>query len=112
MNKSILLDIARASIGDALNGTHSVDKKLKEKYVELQEPRATFVTLNLFGNLRGCIGSLVAKRSLFDDIVQNARAAAFNDPRFLPLNIEEFKDLEIEISLLTTPKELLYSDIG
>ncbi|MBN2768575.1 MAG: AmmeMemoRadiSam system protein A [Campylobacterales bacterium] len=112
MDKSILLNLARNAISDVLYGTHSVDNKLKEKYGELQELRATFVTLNLSGNLRGCIGSLVARRSLFDDIVENAKAAAFSDPRFLPLSVEEFKNIEIEISLLTPPKALQYSDRG
>jgi uncharacterized protein len=112
MDQKILLDLARNSIQDVLEGTHTIDESLKERYTQLQKPQATFVTLNLFGNLRGCIGSLTPRRSLFDDIVQNAKAAAFDDPRFLPLSKNEFENIEIEISLLSLPEVLSYSDIN
>lgn len=112
MDQKILLDLAKNSIQDALEDTHTVDESLKERYTQLQKPQATFVTLNLFGNLRGCIGSLTPRRSLFDDIVQNAKAAAFDDPRFLPLSKNEFENIEIEISLLSLPEALSYSDIN
>lgn len=62
---------------------------------------ATFVTLTIDGQLRGCIGSLQAQRSLLDDISHNARAAAFSDPRFLPLTPAEFSHLDLEISVLS-----------
>lgn len=74
------------------------------------EPGAVFVTLKMRnGTLRGCVGSLLAHRSLYEDITQNALASAFSDPRFPPLNAQELADIKIELSLLTTPIEIVYS---
>jgi AmmeMemoRadiSam system protein A len=84
---------------------------LVKEYPEYVIPTATFVTINKNGKLRGCIGSLVAHQELYNDLVINARKAAFNDPRFQPLKQEELKDISIEISILTPLKELNYSDI-
>jgi len=67
----------------------------------LQKPGASFVTLNLNGSLRGCIGSLESYRSLLDDVSANAVAAAFHDHRFAPLTVEEFPVVKIEVSVLT-----------
>ncbi|WP_286237778.1 AmmeMemoRadiSam system protein A [Neptuniibacter halophilus] len=67
----------------------------------LNEPRACFVTLKKFGELRGCIGSLKAHRPLLEEIWESARAAAFHDPRFPPLNEDEFAQVEVELSVLT-----------
>ncbi|MFQ5524883.1 MAG: AmmeMemoRadiSam system protein A [Thermoanaerobaculia bacterium] len=69
----------------------------------LRAPAATFVTLELDGKLRGCIGSLVAKHPLVEDLAQNARGAAFEDPRFPPLTDPEFDGLSIEVSVLSEP---------
>lgn len=67
----------------------------------LQEPGACFVTLHSKGNLRGCIGTLLARRPLVEDLQENSRAAAFRDPRFPPLQAPELADLSIEVSLLS-----------
>ena len=75
----------------------------------LAEPGATFVTLNLHGQLRGCIGSLEAHRPLLDDVRQNAVAAAFRDPRFPPLTKQEFAETSIEVSLLSTPEPITFT---
>jgi AmmeMemoRadiSam system protein A len=66
----------------------------------LAQPGATFVTLRLHGELRGCIGSLTATRPLAEDVRANAVAAAFRDPRFAPLTAAEFAVTRFEISLL------------
>jgi len=76
---------------------------------ELMEDRATFVTLTLDGNLRGCIGMLEACRPLAEDVAENAVAAAFHDPRFPPLSRDEFDDLKISISVLSPPEEMSFS---
>jgi len=68
---------------------------------ELAEPGATFVTLTQRGQLRGCIGSLEAQRPLAIDVAENAIAAAFRDPRFPPLEEDEFSRTRVEVSLLT-----------
>lgn len=109
---NLLLQLAREAINHKLTGAPLVDKEqLIKQYPQLEEQRATFVTLNLDGRLRGCIGSLVAHRTLYDDIVHNAQSAAFGDPRFAPLSLEEFQYIDIEISLLTPAVILPYDDI-
>jgi AmmeMemoRadiSam system protein A len=67
----------------------------------LGEPGASFVTLKIERELRGCIGSLHAHRPLGEDVRANAQAAAFDDPRFPPLAIHEFESIEVEVSLLS-----------
>ena len=76
----------------------------------LDEPGATFVTLRLDGELRGCIGTLEAEHPLRHDVVRNARNAALRDPRFEPLSEEELAGLSIEVSLLSTPEPLSFTD--
>ena len=103
----ILLDAARRSIGAALN---SAPPPLLPDESWLREMRATFVTLKQQGNLRGCIGMLEAARPLGTDVIANARAAAFSDPRFKPLTGKELDDLEIEVSILSRPARMLFED--
>ncbi len=111
MDKKLLLRIARDAIMEDLTGFTLVDRaKLLASHPWLGEMGAVFVTLNEGGALRGCIGSLVAHRDLIDDLIINAKAAAFNDPRFPPVSVEELDVLKIEISLLTTPHILGYGD--
>lgn len=108
--KQIYLDIAKEAIAERLYEHGTIEREqLVRDYPELAAPGAVFVTLNLYGALRGCIGSLVAYRPLIDDLIDNARAAAFRDPRFLPLSLTEFDEIEIEVSILSTPQHLEYS---
>jgi AmmeMemoRadiSam system protein A len=74
----------------------------------LQEPGATFVTLTQAGELRGCIGSLQAHRTLLDDVQANAVAAAFQDPRFSPLNLTELSYTRVEVSLLSPSETIVF----
>jgi AmmeMemoRadiSam system protein A len=67
----------------------------------LDQPGASFVTLRQGGELRGCVGSLVAERSLRADVERNALAAAFRDPRFAPLSRREYPGIEVEVSQLS-----------
>ena len=71
---------------------------------------ASFVTLNKNSNLRGCIGSPVAHRALILDLIYNAYAAAYRDPRFKPLLDNELDEIEIKISLLSEPIEIDFVD--
>ena len=112
MENQVLLEIARKSIEKKFNPNIKIDKdEVLENFPFLSQNGATFVTLTLNNQLRGCIGSLQAFRSLFDDLVSNAYAAAFEDPRFYELTFEEFEKVKIEISILTTPVEIKYTDI-
>jgi AmmeMemoRadiSam system protein A len=76
----------------------------------LDQPGAVFVTLTQHGQLRGCIGSLEAHRSLIADLQSNARAAAFKDPRFPPLQREEFAGTQVEVSLLSPAEPMHFTD--
>ncbi len=102
-----LLSLARASIGAALK-LNEAPQIPDEAW--LRECRATFVTITLDGNLRGCIGRLEAGRALGLDVVDNARSAAFSDPRFKPLSADELRRCVVEVSLLSTPKRLEFAD--
>lgn len=75
---------------------------------QLQEMGSCFVTLHLNGELRGCIGNIEAFEALGENLRSNACNAAFKDPRFKPLTEEEFKAVEVEVSLLT-PSEPIAS---
>jgi AmmeMemoRadiSam system protein A len=105
-----LLAVARKTIGEALS-----QKKEKEPLDPLDSPkfsekRGTFVTLTIDGCLRGCIGHILPQESLVNGVRINAINAAFRDPRFRPLSKNEFDKIKIEISVLTAPKALSYSD--
>jgi AmmeMemoRadiSam system protein A len=109
---NILLKIARASILEQFEGKTLINKKeLIKEYPFLKEKRATFVTLKIENRLRGCIGSILPRMTLIDDVIYNAKEAAFSDPRFSPLTKEEYDKIKIEISLLTIPQKLEYKDI-
>ncbi len=70
----------------------------------------TFVTLTLNRQLRGCIGSLTSDESIRIGVSRNAINAAFHDPRFSPLNAADFEKVDIEVSILSEPQPLNYSD--
>ena len=73
----------------------------------MAEPGASFVTLTRQGELRGCIGSLEAHRPLGLDVRENALAAAFRDPRFMPLSRTEFDEIRVEVSVLSSHEPLV-----
>lgn len=102
----ILLHLARAAIAKELGfAAHDLPRS-----DWLEKPGATFVTLHLYGELRGCIGSLEARRPLIDDVQSNAFASAFRDPRFDPLGKKEFADVVIEVSLLGKSEPIHFHD--
>lgn len=72
-------------------------------------PAAAFVTLKKDGQLRGCIGSLSAYRPLSEDVAGNAFAAAFRDHRFNSLSEDEVAEIEVSISVLTTPELMVFT---
>ncbi len=101
MNSKRLIEIARRAIK-----TYFLKQDFKIN--EFSEKKGIFVTLYKDENLRGCIGFIKAI-NLNKGIIDAARAAAFSDPRFNPVQEEEFKDIRIEVSLLSEP-ELLKGD--
>ena len=103
-----LLEIAKGAIANAL-GINPVPVKC-DHLPWLLQTGATFVTLTKEGALRGCIGSLAAARPLGQDVASNARAAAFEDPRFTKLTREEWPRCAVEVSLLSAPKPIRFAD--
>ncbi len=101
-----LLTIARNAIGK----TFGEEMRTVLPHPELSHAGATFVTLALAGHLRGCIGSLEAYRPLATDVADNAHAAAFCDPRFPPLDADEFARIGIEVSLLEAAHVMTFLD--
>jgi hypothetical protein len=97
-----LLTIARSAIGAEL-GLRSI---ANASHAALAQPAATFVTLKLADELRGCIGSLKPMRPLGVDVRANAIAAAFRDPRFPPLAVVEYEAVSVEVSLLSADERL------
>ncbi len=94
-----LLKIAKASIEAELKG-----EALRLPPVSspgLLEKRGAFVTLHKHGQLRGCIGNFVSQKPLYETVADMALSAAFNDPRFKPVEARELPDIDIEISALT-----------
>ncbi len=107
----LLVDLVRVTIFDKLHDKHTLKKEeFLEKFPNFNKNAATFVTLTIDGNLRGCIGSLVPHTSLYDDLTSNALKAAFEDPRFQPLTQEEFEKVKVEISLISPIVEVKYKD--
>lgn len=115
----VLLHVARMSITQALIETSSANELLTQAATWQQDPclqdtwlkdkAACFVTLMQHDQLRGCIGTLQAHRSLLDDVKANARAAAFNDTRFSPLTSHELDKTQVEVSLLSTMQAMNFS---
>lgn len=93
-----LLEIARETLSADLGG----EAVPPPTAVWLQKEGACFVTLHRGGDLRGCIGTMMAHRPLLEDVQANSRAAAFGDPRFPPLRPQELRGLSIEVSVLSS----------
>jgi AmmeMemoRadiSam system protein A len=105
---SVLLPIARASIARALG----LEASAAETDSWLFELGASFVTLKENGEVRGCIGTLEARRALIEDVKENAVAAALRDPRFEPLTRTELEQVRIEVSVLSPLTPLQFADEG
>ena len=98
-----LLELARASIAHGLTYDRPLLVDCNDYPAALRQERATFVTLHLHHQLRGCIGSLEAQRPLCQDVADNAFSAAFRDPRFAPVTAPESEQLTLDISVLSPP---------
>lgn len=76
----------------------------------VSENRGCFVTLHQNRQLRGCIGTIEPQQALIDNVAENAANAAFRDPRFSPVTLEELDSIDIEISVLTVPEVLSFKN--
>lgn len=104
--KRMLRQIALDSIAMGLEKNRPLSVAPEDYPRALSRPGAVFVTLEVRGRLRGCIGSCVARRALVEDVAENAYAAAFRDPRFPPLTRKVFPELDLHLSLLTPLRRL------
>jgi AmmeMemoRadiSam system protein B/AmmeMemoRadiSam system protein A len=104
-----LLNLAKESIKYGLEKGKPPEVDVLRSPTILQQFGASFVTLEINGNLRGCIGSIIANRSLMEDIIDNAYNSAFKDPRFMPVSQAEFDKLSIAISILSLPQPMKFT---
>jgi AmmeMemoRadiSam system protein A len=103
-----LLQIARSAIEQRLSGApeNLLQVPAWDLLPILAASGASFVTLHKGGQLRGCIGSLEARRPLREDVQENALAAAFRDARFPAVSSPEWPSIALEVSLLSAPERL------
>lgn len=95
-----LLAIARASLRHGTSHRAPLIPELASLSDRLREPGAVFVTLDLDGKLRGCIGTLQPRDPLAVDVAWNAYRAGFEDPRFPSVTREEADRVSLRISIL------------
>ena len=102
----LLVRLARDAISAELH--QAVERPERPGW--LSEPGATFVTLKRSNRLRGCIGSIEARRPIGEDVEENAIAAAMRDPRFFPMTPDELVDLSVEVTVLSRLEALPTAD--
>jgi hypothetical protein len=106
-DKKKLKEIALNSIKDSLDGKSvSVRVSSMQEYPMLSKKCGAFVSLHKHGHLRGCIGHFGEDTPLYEIVAEMARAAAFEDPRFMPVSREELDAIDIEISVLTPMRRI------
>ena len=108
--RATLIEVARRSIENGLETGLPLVVTPSEYHRDLKAVRASFVTLQIRGQLRGCIGHLEAVQPLVVDVAENAFAAAFRDPRFNPLSRVEWPNVDLHLSVLTPPARLTVRD--
>ena len=102
---ALLLRLARETLAHRLRGGDFPSPLVEPEFLS---KRAVFVTLTMAGKLRGCIGNLVPVGPLWEGVRDNAVSAAVHDHRFSTLTAEDLDRVSIEISVLTTPENLMY----
>jgi len=101
--RKLLLETAHEAILSALEAR---EISLFTPSPHLSEPRGAFTTLYCQRKLRGCVGYPTALQPLFRTVIETARAAAFDDPRFIPLTLAEVGDLAVSLSVLSPLKPI------
>jgi len=106
-----LVELAKESIKYYLQ-TGRIPTLSEVPYENWKKKGASFVTLERkdTNQLRGCIGSIIPFRPLYEDVISNAIAAATKDPRFPPVTLEELPYLRTKVSVLSYPQPLHYTD--
>ena len=104
--KKMLKNIAYKSIKDSLDGKPIAQPTLNSQFLILNSKCGAFVSLHKHGQLRGCIGHFGEDTPLHEIVAEMACAAAFEDPRFMPVTRDELDELDIEISVLTPMRRI------
>lgn len=111
MSQSVLLTIARKSIEEVLQAEQTINtRELLEQYPVLNEPMATQITLYLNDKIRGSAITKTPVRPLLEDIIRNAKIAAFQDERYDPLVVSEYLHCTIELTLFSADGPLSHKD--
>lgn len=108
--KHFLLQLARKRVDSIVKGTIFTEPDTSQLTPIMKEKMGCFVTLHKYGDLRGCIGYILPKDPLYKCVIANAINACQNDMRFTPVKPNELENIDVEISVLTVPKKLEYSD--
>jgi uncharacterized protein len=108
--RRVLLEVAARAVAHGLRTNESLEVDPAAYPEALRAPRATFVTLERGGQLLGCIGSLVARTSMVEDVARNAYGAIFHDPRCPRLTPSDAPHVEIHISILGPPVPMRFRD--
>jgi AmmeMemoRadiSam system protein A len=106
--RALLLQLAHDSIRSALDGK---EIPLDPPTPHLAEPRGAFTSLYLQSQLRGCVGYVLPVSPVYRAVLETARAAAFEDTRFYPVTREDEPNLQVELSILSTPQPISADDI-
>lgn len=109
-DKTTVFDVINKSIQSGLDTGNAYNPETANYSKKLQEKYAVFVTLKLNGQLRGCIGTTEARMPLINAVAHFAHAAAFSDPRFKPLTVDEYRQVEISLSILTPATPFPFKD--
>ena len=106
--KMQLLRLARLGLKAAVLGQEPPPFEPDRRTPALDQLACSFVTLTELGELRGCIGGLVAEVPLWLDVQRRAGQAGLRDYRFVPVQPDELPNIEIEVSVLSEPAPLTY----
>jgi MEMO1 family protein len=109
-DKAAVFDVINKSIQQGLDSGNAYNPETANHPVQLQEKYAVFITLKLNGQLRGCIGTTEATMPLINAVAHYAYAAAFSDPRFKPLSVDDYEKVEISLSILTPATPFPFKD--
>lgn len=106
--RTLLLRLARETLEAVVEGDPPPVFALDDLPPAAREPRGCFVTLSEHSKLRGCIGTIYPTQPLARAVVENAERASLRDPRFSPVRPEETHGIELEISILTPPRAMIF----
>lgn len=102
--KKILLEIAHKAVEANVREEDITPEPREEKALNMRS--GCFVTIKLDNELRGCIGNFQSDRPLFKEVAEMAAASACKDPRFYPLQLDEVKNISIDISVLSALEKI------